>query len=129
MRDVTPAVVVEFKAALRSSGVGEPTIGKALTLLSGMFRQAVLWDRVDRNPLSEVKIPQPKRTRLVQPIPPQRVEAVRALLLQRRLLRDATAVSVLAYAGLRPGEVRALRWGGYWGANDSSGAGGRRRSD
>jgi integrase len=25
--------------------------------------------------------------------------------------RDATALSVLAYAGLRPGELRVLRWG------------------
>jgi integrase len=34
------------------------------------------------------------------------VEAIRSVLPQR----DATIVSVLAYAGLRPGELRGLRW-------------------
>ena len=110
LRDVTPVVVDEFKADLRRAGVGDPTIGKALTVLSGMFRQAVLWGRVDRNPLSEIKIPQPKRSRLVRPLGPQRVEAMRAGLLRGDDLLGATLVAVLAYAGLRPGEARGLRW-------------------
>jgi integrase len=56
----------------------------------------------------------------VQPLAPIRVEAIRAVLLAsgrgRHDLRwmrhrDATLVSVLAYAGLRPEEARGLRWG------------------
>jgi integrase len=47
----------------------------------------------------------------VKPIAPVTVEEIRRLLLARRRLRDATLVSVLAYAGLRPGEALALRWG------------------
>jgi integrase len=35
---------------------------------------------------------------------------MRAFLLREGRLRDATLVSVLAYAGLRPGEALALRW-------------------
>ena len=111
LRDVTPAVVDELKANLRAADVGEPTIGKALTLLSGMFRQAVVWDRVDRNPLAEIKIPQPKRSRLVRPIVPEKVEAMRAILLGTEELRDALVIVVLGYAGVRPGELRALQWG------------------
>jgi integrase len=111
LRDISPAVVDEFKARLRAGGVGEPTIGKALTLLSGVFRQAVLWGRVDRNPLDEIRIPQPKRTRGVRPFAPEQVEAIRGPLLRDDRLLDATLVSVLAYAGLRPQEARALQWG------------------
>ena len=42
----------------------------------------------------------------VRPFAPVRVEAMRAA----AELRDATIVSVLAYSGLRPGELRELRW-------------------
>ena len=40
--------------------------------------------------------------------PPQTVEALRARLAVRR---DKTLVSLIAFAGLRPGEALALRWG------------------
>jgi integrase len=43
----------------------------------------------------------------VRPLPPSAVEALRAVLGHR----DAVLVSLLAYAGVRPGEARALRWG------------------
>jgi integrase len=46
----------------------------------------------------------------VVPLAPETVEAVRDWMLRRRLVRDATFVSVLAYAGLRPGEALALTW-------------------
>jgi len=111
IKDITPAVVDELATELREAGVGEATVGKALTLLSGMFRQAVVWGRVDRNPLSEIRIPQPKRRRRVRPFAPAEVEALRAYLLGDDRLLDATLVSVLAYAGLRPQEARALEWG------------------
>jgi integrase len=42
----------------------------------------------------------------VRPLAPTTIEAMRASL----GLRDATLISVLAYAGLRPGEALALRW-------------------
>jgi integrase len=38
------------------------------------------------------------------------VEAIRANLLAQRRLRDTRLVSVLAYAGLPPGEALARRW-------------------
>jgi SAM-dependent methyltransferase len=38
------------------------------------------------------------------------VERLRSFLLARETLRDATMVSVLAYAGLRPRELLTLRW-------------------
>jgi integrase len=39
------------------------------------------------------------------------VEQIRRRLIAGGRMRDATLVSVLAYAGLRPGEALALRWG------------------
>ena len=41
---------------------------------------------------------------------PGTVETIRDWLLRRDLVRDAALVSVLAYAGLRPGEAFALTW-------------------
>ena len=53
----------------------------------------------------------PKQLRpAVEAIPPERIEVMRALLLERGRLRDAALVSVLAYAGLRPQEALALEW-------------------
>jgi integrase len=111
LRDVTPAVVDEFRSELRAAGTGEATVSKALTLLSSMYRCAVTWDRVDVNPLREIRIPQAKRKRLVRPVPPARVEAMRMALLAAGRRRDAVLLTTLAYAGLRPQEARALRWG------------------
>ncbi len=109
LRDVSPAVVHGIKAELLAE-VGAPTVRKALAILSGMFRCAVVWDRVDRNPVADVPMPAALRSQHVRVVAPARVEAMRAQLLARALERDAAIVSVLAYAGLRPQELRALRW-------------------
>ena len=50
LRDVTPGVADDFKASLIASGVGLPTVRKALALVSGLFTCAVKWDRLDRDP-------------------------------------------------------------------------------
>ncbi len=110
LRDVSPAVASGIKADLLARGVGAPTVRKALALLSAMFRCAVEWDRVDRNPLRDVTMPAAKRSRHVKPLAPGVVEAMRALLLAVGSERDAAIVSLLAYSGLRPEEMRALRW-------------------
>ncbi len=110
LRDVTPAVVARLNADLTKDGVGSATIHKALAIVSGMFRHAVIWDRVDRNPVREIKLPRATRQRFVRPLAPVTVEAMRARLLEAEQLRDATLLAVLAYAGLRPEEARALRW-------------------
>ena len=109
LRDVSPAVIHGVKAELLAEA-GVPTVRKALAILSGMFRCAVAWDRVDRNPVADVPMPAAVRSRHVRVVAPARVEAMRARLLAQGLERDAAIVSILAYAGLRPQELRALRW-------------------
>jgi len=111
LRDVTPVVVDELKASLIAAGAGLPTVRKALALVSGMFTCAVRWGYVDRNPVREIRLPMAERTRFVRPLTPARVEALRMRLLSEGNVRDAMLVAVLAYAGLRPQEARALRWG------------------
>jgi integrase len=110
LRNVSPAVVYGVKAELLAEEVGAPTVRKALALLSGMLRCAVEWDRIDRNPVRDVRMPAAKRSRHVRPLAPATVEAMRELLLRAGAERDAAILSVLADSGLRPEEVRALRW-------------------
>jgi integrase len=90
-------------------GVGHATIVKALTQLSAMFRLAVKHHMVQTNPMTYVDRPKPKQSRIVRPLTPIQVEGIRA----RMEPRDALLVSILAYAGLRPGEVLSLRWSDF----------------
>jgi integrase len=104
-------VVEAFQAELRRDGIGEPTILKTLTLLQGILQRAVVWGRIRANPVAPVRKPVQKRKHAVRPVAPTTVEQIRRTLIARRRALDATLVSVLAYAGLRPGEALALCWG------------------
>jgi integrase len=113
-------------------------VRKAVTLLSGVLQRAAEAQRIPFNPARvtrKAKLPAP---RTVRPLAPVTVEAIRRAMLdpperevgastpgQRKRRRyqppapgtpqtrqrDALIVSVLAYAGLRPGEALDLRWG------------------
>lgn len=80
-------------------------------ILSGIMRHAVLRGRIERNPVTPVKVSQPRRKRAIRPMAPVTVEAIRREFLNRGDEWSATLVSVMAYAGLRPGEALALEWG------------------
>ena len=110
LRRLTPGVVETFRAELETAGVGPAAIRKTLVVLQAVLQRAVVWQRIVANPVAAIRKPPQRRARIVTPLPPSRVEAIRAQLLARQRLRDATLVSTLAYAGLRPGEALALRW-------------------
>ena len=110
LRSITPQRVQRFQTELAEADVGAPTIRRALAILQGMLERAVEWGRIQRNPVRSVRKPRQKRTRVIEPLSPRQVEAVRSQMGKRKWHRDATLVSVLAYAGLRPGEALALRW-------------------
>ena len=55
--------------------------------------------------------PSQARSRVIEPLAPERVELMREHLVMGGRTGDAALVSVLAYAGLRPGEALALTWG------------------
>jgi integrase len=105
LREITPEVVASYRADLSARGVGDASTRKAMFLLQGVLGLAVLHGAIAYNPVKAVRKPR-QVSRTVRPLAPQTVEAIRRQL----SLRDATLVSVLAYAGLRPGEALALRW-------------------
>lgn len=107
---LSPGRVDAFRQALDEAGTGAATIAKALAILSGVCRFAVLRGLIDANPVREVRKPRVRRARFVTPLTPIDVERIRRELLREGRLRDASLVSALGYAGLRPGEALALRW-------------------
>lgn len=110
---ITPEVVERYRAELEADGVGQPTVHRALVVLQGVLRRAVEWRRIGHNPVKGVQKPKVRRHRQVRPLSPTTVEQLRAVAAQRRKhgLRDAALIGLLAYAGLRPQEAQALRWG------------------
>ena len=111
LRQVTPEACQRFAGKLAADGVGPAARRKALALLSGVLQRAVEWRRIPVNPVRSVRKPSARRVRVVRPIAPVKVEALRGTLLAADRLLDATLVSVLAYAGLRSGEALGLTWG------------------
>lgn len=110
LRELTPDLINRFRLELEADGVAPASIRKALVLLQGVLQRACEWGRIASNPALPVRKPSVGRARAVVPLAPEMVEAMRDWLVRRRLLRDATLVSVLAYAGVRPGEALALTW-------------------
>ena len=109
---------------LRKQGVGDPTVLKTLTVFRSILKRAERDGEIERNPIPLVAKPKQQVKRAPRPIAPYLVERIRTLLLdppERRdrrghrlptrpeslRLRDATLVSLLAYASPRP-ESEAL---------------------
>ena len=106
LRQLTPGAVARLRADLEADGVGPATIRKALGLLQAICRQAVEWEELRANPVKQIRKPPAPRQLAIRPLGPDAVEALRAAMGSGR---DATLVSVLAYAGLRPEEALALQ--------------------
>ena len=106
--DIKPRMVAQWRAELLADGVGDEAVRKAMNLLQAMFTVAVEWGEAPGNPVMVVRKPRQGRRRVVEPLAPEAVEAIRAVMLAAGDDRSATIVSVLAYAGLRPGEMLGL---------------------
>ena len=139
LAEITVGRLRSWQAERLADGVGVGTIDKARTLLSSVLRHAAESEAIPGNPLALVRAPLAEHRDAVTPLAPSTVEGIRAVLagamdihVPERIrrggvrvagyvvrderdtlarVRDATIVPVLAYAGLRPGELRALRWG------------------
>lgn len=104
-----PLVIQRFQAELMTRKT-TPTVLKAMHLLQSMLQRAVEWNRIPTNPVRACRKPKQPRTKSATVIAPERVELMRQHFLEQGHVRDATLISVLAYAGLRPGEALALTW-------------------
>jgi integrase len=107
---IRPRLVSEWRAELLAGGVGAEAVRYAMVLLQAMFTLAIEWGEAQANPVSVVRKPRQGRQRAVEPLTPEDIESLRWVLLDAGDLRSATLVSVLAYAGLRPGEALGLEW-------------------
>ena len=107
LRDLGPARVRAWRAAIGQRGASANTQNAALSVLSAALGAAVRDQRLPTNPCAQVRrLPHlAGRPRALSPL---EVERIRAELL---MVRDVALWGLLAYAGLRPEEALALRWG------------------
>jgi integrase len=104
--EITPEVISRWQSDRLALGGGPVAVRDAATLLGGILQRALESGHLQTNPARAVrKIPLPRRKE-VRPLAPIVVERMRSLASPR----DAALLSVLAYAGLRPGEALALQW-------------------
>lgn len=107
LRDIDPETVGRWQADRLAAGAGPVAVRQALDLLGSVLEHAFVSGRVTENPVRRVKKARLPRREEVQALSPASIETMRTAL----GVRDATLLSVLAYAGLRPGEALGLRWG------------------
>ena len=105
LRQLTPEVISRWQANRLAAGAPVESTRKALTLLGGVLQRALEAGRIPTNPQRLVRKAAPAPTEEVRPLAPVTVEAICSVLRPR----DAMVVHLLAYAGLRPQELRMLR--------------------
>ena len=108
LRDLSPAVVAEFRRQIDADGVGAPTPRKTLVTLQSMLRCAVEWQRIPSNPVQAVRKPSTKRRRAVLAAT-RDVERVRASMLDHRSRAMPRSCASSRTPGA-PQEALALRW-------------------
>jgi integrase len=106
LRDLHPELIAAFQADLIRAQTGPHAIRKAMLLLGAILQRAAEGRRISYNPQRVVRKARLPLGPEVRPLAPQTLEAMR----RAAEPRDATILSVLAYSGIRPGELRALRW-------------------
>jgi integrase len=106
LRAITPEMIPRWQADRLAAGYGRVAIRHAFDLLGSILQRALEGGQIPANPARAVrKAPRPRHQE-VRPLPPSAIERMRAA----STPRDAALISVLAYAGLRPGEALALQW-------------------
>jgi integrase len=124
LRDLTPEIIGRWQADRLAAGAARERTRKAHTLLGGILQRAVEAQRIPANPQRLVRKAPAQARDEVRPFAPITIERIRRALLAgagregastrhdvRALCdRDAVMVSLLAYAGLRPQEMRGLCW-------------------
>jgi integrase len=106
LRDLQPEHVAELTSRL-SQTLAPSTVRKCLAVLQGVLQRAVEWKYIGANPAAGTRKP-----RLVQREGcGLTADELAALTTELPDLRSQAIVRTLASSGMRPGELRALRWG------------------
>ena len=101
LRELTPDLIARWQADRLAAGVGPASVQKSLALLGSVLQRAAESGRIVANPARLVRKAKMPRRAEVRPLAPLTIEKMRAV----STPRDAALLSVLAYAGLRPGEA------------------------
>jgi integrase len=105
LRDITREHIDTLTAKLVAK-LAPATVRKCLAILQGVLQCAVDWRYLATNPAARTKKP-----RLVQREGVALMDSeISDLAAELPDLRSLTIMRLLAYTGLRPGELRALRW-------------------
>lgn len=104
LTELTPEAIGRWQADRIAAGAGRVAVLQALDLLGSILQRAVEGGRLSRNPVRLVRKVARPRKKEIKPLAPATVEAMRTA----AHARDATLISVLAYAGFRPQEALAL---------------------
>jgi integrase len=105
LSDVRTPDVQDVVDRLVADGVDPATIRNAINPLRGIFRRAVARGELAVNPTSGLELPAPRGVRDRIAAPAEATELIAAL-----PARDRALWATAMYAGLRRGELLALRW-------------------
>ena len=105
VRNIRKSHVTAWRNDALDVGVPVSSVRRALSLIVRTLDFAADEDMIPANPAARVKPPNEAEAPRASIITPEQVEALRAQMTER----DAVFVSILAFAGLRPHEARALR--------------------
>ena len=106
MRDITAPKVAAWRAQRAREGAGAKSLREAHSLLGSLLGYACELGELQFNAARAVRPSRRTKSEPIRAWSPREVEELRAQL----GAYDAAAVSVLAYAGLRPGELLGLQW-------------------
>ena len=107
LREISPQRVAAWQADRVKAGGGRRAIRQALTLLGGILGYAVELEHLQVNAARAVRPVRAARPKTGRALSAREVEALRSGLDEPWTV----LVAILAYAGMRPGEALALRWG------------------
>ena len=107
LKDFGPQQARAFRALMQDMGATPNTQNRVMRVLSAALGDAVANDMIPANPCAGIRPAKvaPKRPRALTP---DQIEAIRAAMTR---VDDRLIVSLIGYAGLRPGEVCGLTWG------------------
>lgn len=113
LRDFRCVDATNVLAAIhRKHGIGRNTIKRVKSILSGIFTYAKQQGALDGpNPIEDAAIPRAATAPQETPAAtPDDVIAILDVLERAREFQARTAVALMFFAGLRPGEARGVCW-------------------